>query len=113
MTIGKAALEAFVEDLVALEFEPRDEALARAAARWVGECTVGAAAVARCGLLAPAVILDITAVARYSRRFAALDRTRRLRMTARLADTRLSPTANWVRAVRLLAVVYVFERRFG
>ncbi len=113
MRIGSKAFEAFVEDVVVLEFAPGDEVLARATGRWVGERVGGAAAVARGGLLAPAAVLDLVSLARYARPYAVLGRRRRLRVARRFLRTEAPVVGDWVRAVRLLAVAYVYERRFG
>lgn len=113
MRIAGKAFEAFVEDVVMLEFAPGNEVLARATGRWVGKRVLDAAAVVRGGLLVPAAVLDLAALARYGRPYAGLVQGQRLRMARRLLRTGTPLVGDWVRTVRLLAVAYVYERRFG
>jgi hypothetical protein len=112
MTIGRKTLEAFAEDVVALEFAPGNPGLARETAHWVGERVIGAGPLASSGLLAPALALDIAMLARYASSYPHLARGQRMKIAGRLVSTHMPLAVDWVRAIRLLAVPYVFERRY-
>jgi hypothetical protein len=112
MTIGRKTLEAFAEDVVALDFVPESTGLARETARWVGERAIEAGPLAGSGLLAPALALDMAMLARYARPYSSLTNGQRTKIAKRLARTRMPLAVDWVRAIRLLAVPYVFERRY-
>lgn len=102
----------FVEDLVVLEACASDPASAPRTGDWVIARMDGAGQVVRAGLRATGTLLALSVWIRTGRPYAALGSERRLALARRLASSRLPLVADYVRAVRSLAVSHVYEARF-
>jgi hypothetical protein len=102
-------LSTFTADLIDLELGPLPAGLQERATAWVGARMAGAGDVARLGLGVAGGVIGAGVRLRFGRAYAALPSERRRRVTARLAKSRLPVVAEYVRAVRALAVTYVFD----
>jgi hypothetical protein len=106
-------LTAFAGDLIELELGPLPPELRERATRWVTTRIGGAGDVARRGLRLTGRLIAIAIRLRFGRGYASLGRERRAEVTARLAASGLPLVAEYVRAVRALAVSYVYDARYA
>lgn len=104
-------LETFTDDLVELEFGPLPEATRAGAREWVAARIGGAGEVTRLGLAVAGKLLAVSVRVRTGSAYADLSRARRLQVAAGLAAARGFPAAEYVKAVRSLAVSFVYETR--
>jgi hypothetical protein len=102
-------LNAFAADLIDLEMGPLPSGLPERATTWVVTRMAGAGDVTRLGLALTGALIATSVRVRSGRAYAALPPERRRAMTARLAKTRLPLAAEYVRAVRALAVTYIYD----
>lgn len=103
---------AFIDDLITLELDPADPELAVRTRDWVLARMGGAGQVTRAGLYATGALLALVVCVRTGRPYGALGSERRLTVARRLGSSRLPLVAEYVRAVRALAVTYFYEARF-
>jgi hypothetical protein len=102
-------LSAFAGDLIDLELGPLPANLRERAIDWITSRVAGAGDVARLGLTLTGRLIGAGVRLRLGRAYAALPAERRRRVASRLASSRLPLVAEYVRAVRALAVTYVFD----
>ena len=102
-------LGAFAADLIELEMGPLPSGLPERATNWVVTRIDGAGDVTRLGLALTGGLIAAVVRLRSGRAYTALAPERRRAMTERLARTRLPLAAEYVRAVRALAVTYVYD----
>ena len=106
-------LAAFTEDLVDLELGPVSPELRDRARQWVVARVGNAGDVARLGLTVAGTALAVGVRIRTGRSYDRLAPQRRSELARRLAGSRLPIAAEYVKAVRSLAVAYVFEARYA
>jgi hypothetical protein len=106
-------LTAFAGDLIELELGPLPPELRDRATHWVTTRIGGAGDVARLGLRLTGRLIGTAIRLRFGRGYAALGQERRTEVTARLAASGLPLVAEYVRAVRALAVSYVYDARYA
>lgn len=109
---GRRFLSAFADDLISLEIEPDDRRRERTRA-WVVERLAGAGQVTRLGIGLTGVLLGACVRAATGRGYDRLPPGRRRRVAGWLCRSSLPLVADYVRAVRALAVSHAYEERFS
>jgi hypothetical protein len=106
-------LTAFAADLIELELGPLPAELRDRATRWATTRIGGAGDVARLGLALTGRLIGTGILLRYGRAYRSLGEEHRRAVAARLAASGLPLVAEYVRAVRALAVSYVYDARYA
>ena len=106
-------LAALTEDLVELELGPLTPELRDRTVAWVDARFAGSGSVTRFGLAATGTLLAAVVGVAARQPYERLPAERRRRIAQRLASTRLPLAAEYVKAIRSLAVSYVYEARFA
>ena len=106
-------LAAFAEDLAELDAGPLDDELRGRTRDWVLARVGGAGAITRLGLGLTGALLGGAVLVAARRPYAALPVERRRAVARRLAATRLPLAGEYVKAVRALALTYVYDARFA
>lgn len=106
-------LDSLTRDLIDREFGPVDADTRDAAAAWVRERFAGAGDVTAPGLRVTGRLVAAAILVIERRPYAALPAERRAAVLGRLLTTRMPLAAEYVRAIRSLAVAYVYEDRFS
>lgn len=106
-------LPALTRDVIALEAGSVEPEIADRATAWVTSRFAGAGDVTALGLRVTGLLLAIAVSVTTGRRYAGLPDERRVRVARRLLDSRLPLVGEYVKAVRALALTYVYEARFA
>lgn len=106
-------LDILTRDLVDREFGPVDADTADRTAAWVRERFAGAGDVTAPGLRVTGQLVATAILVTERRPYAALPAARRAAILDRLLTTHAPLVAEYVRAIRALAVTYVYEDRFA
>ena len=104
---------AFAGDLAELEFGPLPPELRQRVAEWVALRVAGAGDVTRIGLGVVCAAVALWVRVRSGRAYAELDTRDRRAWEQRIARSGLPGVSELVRAVRSLAVAYVYDARFA
>jgi hypothetical protein len=102
-------LGAFTADLVDLEFGPQPQAVRAGAQEWVQTRIAGAGDVTRRGLRVAALALAGGVRLRTGHAYEGLPDAERRAIAERIAASSLPIVAEFVKAVRSLAVAYVYD----
>ncbi len=106
-------LSDLTDDLVELEVGPVSAELRERTRSWVQARVAGSGSVTRLGLRATGMLLSVVVVTATGRPYHRLPADRRRAVARRLAGTRLPLAAEYVKAIRSLAISYVYEARFA
>lgn len=106
-------LAALTDELLELELGPVDAELRDRTRAWVVERFAGAGDLTRFGLAMTGNLMALAIALTEGRPFQRLPEPRRRAIAARLARTRLPLAGEYVKAIRSLAVAYVYEARFA
>ena len=104
-------LAALTDDLVELDFGPVTEDERTRTRAWVVGRVAGAGQVTRAGLAVAGLVVAAGVVLTTGRPYQALSPERRRAVARRLAATRLPVAGEYVKAIRSLAVAYLFDLR--
>ena len=104
-------LAGFTEDLVDLELGPVSAEVRVRTRDWVVDRVRGSATITRAGLAAAGALVAATVVLRTGGTYGRLPAERRRELARGLAASALPVVADYVKAVRSLAVTYVWEAR--
>ena len=110
---GRASgfLAAFVDDLLTLDLGPVTDEERERTRGWVLERVAGAGSITRAGLGATGIALSAAVRARTGSRYADLPPDRRRAIADRLLTTAAPLVSEYARAVRALAVAYLYDLR--
>lgn len=106
-------LGAFTADLVELELAPLPDGVAERTRGWVQDRVGGANQTTRAGIATTGLLLGAGVLVATGRPYERLPEARRLAIARRLAASRLPIVAEYVKAVRSLAVAYAFEAQYA
>jgi hypothetical protein len=110
---GSRVTAALADELARLDVKDIDDGLREETRRFVLDRIASSGTVTRAGAAAAAAAIDGLSLLSSGRAFAALSAASRTRWTSRLATVRLPVIAEYVRLVRSLVIVHVFEARFA
>lgn len=106
-------LRAFTADLVDLELGPVPAELRDRTCGWVSDRVWGSGQLTRAGLGLVGAVLAAGVRTRTGKRYRDLPPERRHAIARRLLGTRLPLAGEYVKAVRSLAVAYVYDARYA
>jgi hypothetical protein len=109
----RSFLRVFTADLIALELGNFDPATREQTSAWVLERLEGASDLTRLIFTVISAGLGLAVRVRSGARYADLTDGRRWAIAERLAATRTPPIADFVRALRALAVTHAYEYQFA